>query len=325
MPTHHEEPPEKERGGDLTRISPSDLLILPSMPAREQRRNDGAIDVTPHPATGRPADRTSAIPAGATASSPRPRPAPPSLAPCERCGGIGWLSPGPTFGRGPAQLIPCGCVALAAQRADRATRLGDELGELADRTFDSFRLSRPLKPLTWEGKVVGVAAQRTFLADGERRAREYAANPRRWLYLHGAFGAGKSHLAAAIANAMLDAGRSARFYTANRLLDCLTAAIKDGTTDQLLEDLLTCGLLVLDELAPAHLSEAASDWRFGRIERIVNERLSLPTVITANVAPDDLVVPGDLRAERVADRIVGVASTIWLPVSSYRRCQERSA
>jgi DNA replication protein DnaC len=225
----------------------------------------------------------------------------------------------PDFGK----LFPCDCAAYAAQIADRTVRLGDELGALADRTFASFRTNRHLAPTRWEGKTISVAAQRQLIADGVRRAQAFAAAPRGWLYLHGSYGAGKSHLAAAVAHAVAAAGRRVHFLPVGKLLDNLTAALRDGLADRLLDDLLTCDLLILDELAPSHLAEAASDWRFGRIERLVNERLDKPTVITANVAPDDLAAPGDLRAERIADRIAGVSQRIWLPIGpSYRRLQE---
>jgi DNA replication protein DnaC len=173
----------------------------------------------------------------------------------------------------------------------------------------------------WQGKPLGEAAQRQFLRSAHQRAQGWANDPRGWLYLHGAFGAGKSHLAAAIANAQLGQ-RVVRFLTVGKLLDILTMTIRDGTTDRLLADLLDCDVLILDELSAAHLAEAASDWRFGRIERIIGERLNKPTVITSNVAPDDLATPGDMRAERVCDRISGASQLIWLPIVSYRRIKE---
>lgn len=36
-------------------------------------------------------------------------------------------------------------------------------------------------------------------------------------------------------------------------------------------------------------------------------------------APDDLALLGDLRAERLADRIAGVSQIVWMPIASYRR------
>jgi DNA replication protein DnaC len=217
-----------------------------------------------------------------------------------------------------AKLQKCTCAAYTRQIAGVTQRLGDELGALADRTFASFDLERPLTPITWMGQQLGVQAQRTALEMAKCRAMAWAADPRGWLYLHGAFGAGKSHLAAAIANALEGRG-VARFLPIGKLLDTLTMTIRDGSTDRLLSELIDCDVLILDELAASHLAEAASDWRFGRIERIVNERLNKPTVITANVAPDDLALPGDVRAERVVDRIIGVSQLIWMPVASYRR------
>jgi len=238
---------------------------------------------------------------------------------CEQCGDVGFyvlkVSYGdPQFGK----IQKCNCRAYHERLEPRAAKLRDELGDLANKTFASFDLSRPLIPATWQAKPISVAAQRQFLHSAHKRCEAWAETPRGWLYLHGAFGAGKSHLAAAIANSWQGKG-SARFLTVGKLLDTLTMTIRDGTTDALLIDLLNCDLLILDELSAAHLSEAASDWRFGRIERIINERLDKPTVITSNLAIDDLALPGDIRAERIADRIAGAAQIVWMPLASYRR------
>lgn len=42
-------------------------------------------------------------------------------------------------------------------------------------------------------------------------------------------------------------------------------------------------------------------------------------VITSNLAPDDLANVGDVRAERLADRIAGASQIVWMPIASYRR------
>jgi DNA replication protein DnaC len=239
---------------------------------------------------------------------------------CSGCGGVGYYLLRVPYGHPEfSKLQTCDCAAYAQRLAPRAARLGDELGSLKDKTFASFDLARPISPSKWLGEIISVATQRGFLGDALRRCEAWAENPRGWLYLHGAFGAGKSHLAAAIANEQQRAGAIVRFVTVNKLLDCLRAGIDDGTTDRLLSDLIACDCLILDELAQSHLAECASDWRFGRIERLINERLDKPTVITSNLAPDDLALPGDLRAERLADRIQGASQIVWMPLASYRR------
>lgn len=221
----------------------------------------------------------------------------------------------PQFGK----IQKCDCAAYQKQIAARGARLGDELGSLADKTFASFAMDRPLIPTDWQGVPFSVSTQRGFLGDAHRRCEAWADDPRGWLFLHGAFGAGKSHLAAAIANHQQRAGRIVRFVTVNKLLDILKAAIDTHKSEALIDDLIASDLLILDELASAHLAECASDWRFGRIERLVNERLNRPTIITSNLAPDDLAQVGDLRAERLADRIAGVSQIVWMPLASYRR------
>lgn len=227
----------------------------------------------------------------------------------------------PQFGK----LQPCDCASYQRQLSPRAARLGDELGSLAHQTFASFRLDRPMEPTSWQGAPMSVAAQQQFMVSAHRRCEAWADEPRGWLYLHGAFGAGKSHLAAAIANEQQQAGAIVRFVTVNKLLDLLRAAIDTHSGESLIADLIACDLLILDELAAAHLAECASDWRFGRIERLINERLDKPTVITSNLAPDDLALPGDIRAERIADRIAGAVQIIWMPIASYRRTQQAAS
>lgn len=279
------------------------------------RRIDPADLPWPHaPKADPPAAPNSAIPGGWIASSPKPR-----TVNCEQCGDVGFYAlkvayGHPEFGR----IQKCNCRAYQDRLEPRAAKLRDELGDLANKTFESFDLARPLAPATWQAKPISTAAQHQFLLAAHRRCEAWANAPSGWLYLHGAFGAGKSHLAAAIANSWRGKG-SARFLTVGKLLDTLTMSIRDGTTDALLINLLECDLLILDELSAAHLSEAASDWRFGRIERIVNERLGKPTVITSNLAVDDLALPGDVRAERIADRIAGESQIVWMPIASYRR------
>lgn len=242
---------------------------------------------------------------------------------CEGCGGAGYYLLAvpylhPQFGR----LQPCDCAAYAQQRAPSAARLGDELGSLKAKTFASFDLSRPISVTTWQGAPMSVITQRGFLGDAHRRCEAWAEHPAGWLFLHGAFGAGKSHLAAAIANEQQRSGAVVRFVTVNKLLDVLRNGIDTGQADAILSDLIDCGLLILDELAGTHLAECVGDWRFGRIERLINERLDRPTVITSNLAPDDLAAVGDVRAERLADRIAGVSQIVWLPIASYRRLHQ---
>jgi chromosomal replication initiation ATPase DnaA len=54
------------------------------------------------------------------------------------------------------------------------------------------------------------------MANAHKRCKEWSIKPVAWLYIHGAFGAGKSHLAAAIANVQQQSGKVVRFVTVNQ-------------------------------------------------------------------------------------------------------------
>jgi DNA replication protein DnaC len=304
---------------DLDR--PPRRLELPDLRRAVQSAPGGAQAVTT-----RLEEQSCTIPDGWIERLPKSRPSLPRserAQSCEGCGGAGYYLLAvpythPDFGK----LQRCNCESYRQQIAAHTARLGDELGALSSKTFESFQLDRPIAPTVWQGKQMSSEAQRVFMANAHKRCQAWALAPVAWLYIHGAFGAGKSHLAAAIANAQQQSGKVVRFVTVNKLLDTLRAGIDSGTSDRMISDLIACDLLILDELAGAQLAECASDWRFGRIDRLINERLEKPTIITSNLAADDLAQPGDIRAERLADRIAGAAQVVWMPIASYRRIEK---
>ncbi|HWO73596.1 MAG TPA: ATP-binding protein, partial [Dehalococcoidia bacterium] len=84
-----------------------------------------------------------------------------------------------------------------------------------------------------------------------RDARSFAEAPEGWLLIHGPSGAGKTHVAAAIANRCLELGRPALFVVVPDLLDHLRAAYKPGSDlgyDTLLEQVRVAPVLILDDL-----------------------------------------------------------------------------
>jgi hypothetical protein len=238
-------------------------------------------------------------------------------------------------------LVRCAC-GRRADSAKAAARLGDELGDLAHCTFDAFDLDRPFSPLyLCDGRyyrtreripkdkhgqprkhqVISEAIQATMLPAAYERARAYVDRPRCWLCFHGAYGGGKSHLAAAIAHELVKRDWSVRYRSVPGMLDAIKAGFKDGTADDVFDDLLRCDLLVLDDLGAQHIS----GYNYERLFRLINERLDKPTVITTNVHPDDLGDASDVDAARLASRIAGAAESIWLPISDYRRLREQLA
>ena len=120
-------------------------------------------------------------------------------------------------------------------------------------------------------------------------ARTYAVTPRGWLVFTGTYGNGKTHLAAAIANARVRQGQQAMFIVVPDLLDHLRATFDPHSTvryDKRFDEVRRAPFLVLDDLG----TESATAWAQEKLFQLFNHRYvtRLPTVITTARALDDL-------------------------------------
>ena len=116
------------------------------------------------------------------------------------------------------------------------------------------------------------------------QARRFADKPEGWIMLHGGYGCGKTHLAAAIANHCLSQGQDVLFVNSPDLLDHLRSTFAPGSTidyDNLFEQTRNIFLLILDDLG----AENPTQWAQEKLYQIINHRYNaaLPTVITCNV------------------------------------------
>lgn len=152
---------------------------------------------------------------------------------------------------------------------------GYELSSLElhrDQTFETFSLRE--RELTREQ----VESLRQALAS----ARHYAAKPEDWLVLTGGYGSGKTHLAAAIANARRAMGdHNVLFIVVSDLLDHLRATYAPDSHvsyDTRLDQVRNAPLLILDDLG----THSATPWAQEKLYQIFNYRYNarLPTVIT---------------------------------------------
>lgn len=140
-------------------------------------------------------------------------------------------------------------------------------------TFDSFRV---------EGFGLPPHEAQT-LKEASRRAREFAESPQGWIILLGAYGCGKTHLAAAIANYCLERGQPTLFIVVPDLLDHLRTTFSPHSAasyDERFESVLNAPLLILDDLG----TQQATPWAQEKLYQLFNYRYNarLPTVITSN-------------------------------------------
>ena len=154
---------------------------------------------------------------------------------------------------------------------DSARSSSSNLALYADMTFDNFDLrSDELK-----------GEERANLRRVVHIAQDYAARPTGFVVFTGDYGAGKTHLAAAIANAITERGHTVQFVVVPDLLDHLRATFAPGSAvslDQRFEETRAAPYLVLDDLG----TENATSWAREKLFQIIDYRYiaRLPTILT---------------------------------------------
>lgn len=157
-------------------------------------------------------------------------------------------------------------------KADKAKRLREEsnLGvRFTRRTFESFDRSRD------ENAYDKCLAYVEYNMETERNC----------LLLVGGYGTGKTHLAASIANRLMDNGIPVLFDTFSGHLNKLKAEFNGGKSVYL-EQMKSVDMLILDDIG----KEKISEWSQSIMFDVINYRYEhlLPIVLTTNLRNDAL-------------------------------------
>ncbi len=143
----------------------------------------------------------------------------------------------------------------------------------------------------------------------------------RGLYFCGDVGTGKTHLAVAVMNEVMQRKRvPSLFITVPEFLDNLREAymIPGRDLDEWMDAVKNADLLVLDDLG----AEKPNPWVRERLFVVVNHRYreALPTLFTSNIGPKDLA---SQLGERTASRIIAMCEWIALEGEDYRETVAR--
>jgi len=171
------------------------------------------------------------------------------------------------------RLLPCACTRARAAAAIQAA------------------LPVALQRMTFEAFHVNNGNRSAY--DG---ARTFARNPwgQDWFFLTlaGPNRKGKTHLAAAIVNALLARGEPAYFENVPALLDVLRGGYQDGSFHRKLERVKAAPVLALDDLGAETAGGSGQPfevtWSHDKLYQIIDYRIvqELPTVFTTNLLPE---------------------------------------
>ena len=226
---------------------------------------------------------------------------------CPHCSGLGYVRSDhhvghPEFGK----LLICICREEEINRRS-LNKLYEisHLSELKDLTFDNFEPN---------GRIGLGKQQAASIEYAYNQAKHFAHNLEGWLLLQGKYGSGKTHLAAAIANLVVENGIQTIFITVPDLLDTLRFSYDniDITFEERFEEIRNCHLLILDDFG----TQNATEWAQEKLFQIINFRYinHLPMVVTTNLSLAQ--IEGRIRSRLEDPELV---SRVTIQAPDYRR------
>lgn len=185
-------------------------------------------------------------------------------------------------------------------RADKAKRLREasNLGaRFARRTFETFERERD--PEAYDKCL--------------HYLEHYKDDERNCLLLVGGYGTGKTHLAASIANRLMDNGVPVLYDTFGRHLNKLRAEFNGGQSVYL-GQMESIDMLILDDAG----KEKVSEWSRSVMFDVINYRYEhlLPIIITTNLTGNALA---DYLGGAIWSRIVSMSTGVAMKGGDYRQ------
>ncbi len=135
------------------------------------------------------------------------------------------------------------------------------------------------------------------------------------LLLYGTVGTGKSHMAACIANALIDKDYKVLMTNFATIVNILQSSF-DGRQEYI-NSLNKYALLILDDLGAERKSEYMQEQVFNIID--ARYRTGLPMIITTNLTAEEMKKPADIGNSRIYDRILERCHPLAVQGQSIRR------
>lgn len=251
--------------------------------------------------------------------------------PCPYCGRILKYKAYSLFGRlFGSRLEQCDCPGAVAERErlhqeqlkrQQEEELRQRMRKI-ERLFDQSRLGKRFKDRTFEAFEIRDYNRKAF-----EIALDYAQNFDRYkekgegLFITGSYGVGKTHLAAAVTNYLIQNLKgTVIFGNVTTLLGRLRFAYSDDSEyeeTQILKELYDVDLLVIDDLG----KEKPTPWVEEKLYNVINERYEnyRPIIVTSNLELEEIERRLETCGGAIVSRIIEMCRGVKIVGPDYRK------
>ena len=185
--------------------------------------------------------------------------------------------------------MPCQCQerVWGVKHTDRIRQYSD-LGPLERLTFDTVELG-----------TRDTFSEPSSFREAYHAAQRFVTDQQGWLVICGPSGTGKTHLAAAVGNALVESDQPVRYVSVPDLLDHLRSAFDPAIGaqyDDVFLQAIEAPTLILDDLG----AQSSTAWADEKLDQIFTHRYNrrLPTLVTTGMRFEEL---GDRLRTRLGD------------------------
>jgi DNA replication protein DnaC len=209
----------------------------------------------------------------------------------------------------------CACMKKAREERERAAKARRER-EVIEKLRKLSLMDKRLEDARFQSAVVVKQNEKAF-----KIARRYVdkwdevLENNQGLLFWGAPGTGKSHIAACIANELLDKGVSVMMTSCIRLTDMILHS--DEAEEDILRRMNMAKLLVLDDIG----AERGTEYSLERMYSIIDSRYRscLPLIVTTNLNLNDMAKEENVTLARIYDRVLEICYPIKVEDFEWRK------
>lgn len=204
--------------------------------------------------------------------------------------------------------VMCQCEREAYEK-DQPERAKREFEEMVSRNRMVCFHEKQMYAMTFEaddGSVPAMEKARAYVSHWDEVRKKNVG-----LLFYGDVGTGKTYIAAAIANELLNQGKKVLMRDFTEISN-----ISAFDSDEYVRSLSAYDLLVLDDLG----AERTTEFAMQNVFNVVNRRMESgkPLIVTTNKSMDDLKNPKELTDKRIYDRILAMCTPIFVGGNSKR-------